>query len=334
MRTAGNERDGRSAWRMLAVPRARRLRTDPVNVSRRGIAPRRRAHLALSLPILALAMIALLLLSRIDHSATRAARTAIADALAPTLTLAAEARASLTHLHHRIAAIFDADAEIARLRAENVELKALRTRAAALEVRVKELAEASHAPLVTEWPFVSARVIADGTGGFAQSALVNAGREHGLRIGYPVVNRDGLVGRLVGVGGRSALVLLLTDVTSRVPVLVGAARIRAVLAGDSSALPQLTFLSAAGVTDDDEVVTSGTGGVFPRGLKIGRVAAGVSSPRVRLDARLGDVDDVSVLLYDTAAAELIEDPERNRVKEASRRTAPAQGAAPAAEVPR
>ena len=334
MRNEENGSGGRPALQARYAPRARRLRSDPVNVSRRGVAPRSRDRLRLSLPILALLSIALLLLSRIDHSAARAVRLAIADALAPVLTVAGDMRRGIAGLRDRAAGLLAADTELARLRAENADLKAWRARAEGLEARVKELAEAGHAPLTTDWPFLSARIIADGTGGFTRSALINAGREHGLRVGYPAVNRDGLIGRVVGVGRRSANVLLLTDVTSRVPVLVGRNKVRAVLAGDATALPQLTFLAAGGIEAGDEVVTSGTGGVFPRGLKIGRVADPNGAPRVRLDARLDDVEDVSLLLYDTAAAELIDDPEHVRVKEASRRPLRTPEAGVSLEVPR
>lgn len=315
-------REGSGASRQPFLRRVRRLRDDPLNVSRRGLAPRRATAVRLALPVLMLVTVALLLLSRIDHSATRALRTAISDAIEPVLSLGLAARDRVQSAWTRVSTLADADAELIRLRRENAELKDWRARAADLQARVEELAKATHAPQDSEWPFLSARVIADGTGGFVRSVLINAGRDHNLRIGYPVVTRDGLVGRIVSAGRRSANVLLIGDVTSRVPVLVGRSKVRAVLAGEDGGLPRLIFVAGGEPSVDDEVMTSGTGGVFPRGLKIGRVASAGADARVRLNARLDEVDEVSVLLYDTAAADLVDDPERSRVKEASRARTP------------
>jgi rod shape-determining protein MreC len=74
------------------------------------------------------------------------------------------------------------------------------------------------------------------------------------------------------VGNRSARVLLVTDINSRIPVLIGEARDRAILAGDNSSQPKLLYLAPGTETvPGDHVVTSGHGGVFPPGLPIGVV---------------------------------------------------------------
>ncbi len=68
--------------------------------------------------------------------------------------------------------------------------------------------------------------------------------------------------------------LLITDINSRIPVVVEATRERAVLAGDNSSRPRLVFLpNDAEVAPGDRIVTSGHGGVFPPGLPVGAVAS-------------------------------------------------------------
>lgn len=122
--------------------------------------------------------------------------------------------------------------------------------------------------------FISARVIGDTSGLFVQSALLNAGRRDGVEPGQGVTTGQGLAGRIVEAGQRSARLLLLTDLNSRVPVTVEHSRHRAVLAGDNSARPRLTFLPAnAKVNPGDRVVTSGHAGVFPPGLPVGIVSS-------------------------------------------------------------
>nr|WP_083238541.1 rod shape-determining protein MreC [Methyloceanibacter marginalis] len=63
-----------------------------------------------------------------------------------------------------------------------------------------------------------------------------------MRIGYAVINGDGLVGRTVDAGHSVARVLLLNDLNSRIPVLVGPAGVRGLASGDNSAELQLDFL--------------------------------------------------------------------------------------------
>jgi rod shape-determining protein MreC len=79
---------------------------------------------------------------------------------------------------------------------------------------------------------------------------------------------------VVDVGEWSSRVLLITDINSRIPVLLETSRYRAVLAGDNSDRPRLAYVQPdTPVAIGDRVVTSGTGGMFPAGLPIGVVAS-------------------------------------------------------------
>ena len=130
--------------------------------------------------------------------------------------------------------------------------------------------------------FVTARVIGDQGGAFVRSVLVNSGERHGAARGQAAVTGQGLAGRVAEVGEHTARVLLITDMNSRIPILVGAARDRAVLAGDNTDQPTLLYLEPRiEVQVGDRVVTSGHGGVFPPGLPIGRVAA-VTEEEIRV----------------------------------------------------
>ncbi len=122
--------------------------------------------------------------------------------------------------------------------------------------------------------FITARVIADTGGAFAHSLILNAGVRDGVAKGQAAMTGDGLVGRVAGAGSRSARILLITDLNSRIPVLVGTERIRAILAGNNSDRPRLIhLLSGETVSADDRIVTSGHGGAFPFGLPVGVVAS-------------------------------------------------------------
>ncbi|MEM7424423.1 MAG: rod shape-determining protein MreC, partial [Pseudomonadota bacterium] len=76
----------------------------------------------------------------------------------------------------------------------------------------------------------------------------------------------------VGLGDRAARVLLLTDFSSRVPVVIQPGARRAVLSGDGTPAPKLEFLDGGErIKAGDLVETSGDGGVFPPNLPVGRV---------------------------------------------------------------
>lgn len=158
---------------------------------------------------------------------------------------------------------------------------------------------------------ISARLILDAAGPFKRTLLANAGADHGVREGYIAINENGLVGRVVSVGRRSSRVLLLDDFNSRVPVMGLQSRVRAMLSGDASETPRLDTgqieidpprldhqVPANALRVGERIVTSGDGGVFPRGLPVGvaqRQDDGVW--RVRLAAASAPIDYVRLVPF-------------------------------------
>jgi rod shape-determining protein MreC len=109
----------------------------------------------------------------------------------------------------------------------------------------------------------------------------------------------GLVGRVIGVTRGASRILLLTDVSSRTPVLIDRTDARAILTGDSSSAPKLEYLRGMSpVRAGDRVLTSGDGGMFPRGLPVGTAVKGLDGVwRVQLDADDTALDFVRVLMF-------------------------------------
>jgi rod shape-determining protein MreC len=203
--------------------------------------------------------------------------------------------------------VFTLNSELERLRNENQRLKGWEWRATELERKLADLSATAGAARDPQIPFITARVVASSSGAFVRSAMINTGRQEGLKAGHPVLGGDGVVGRIVDTGANAARVLLLTDAQSRIPVLVGADYARAVLVGDNGPQPKLVFAEPAlKASIGDDVSTSGVGGLFPRGLRIGKVVAVEPELRVAPQADLDGVEYVSILLYETAALNLIE----------------------------
>ena len=195
-------------------------------------------------------------------------------------------------------------AENEKLAAENERLRAERQRLWALEMEITALRAQLNVVAEPQPRFVTARVVADSASAFVRSVLIGAGEAQGLHPGQPVINGEGLVGRVAEVGARSARVILITDLISRIPVHVISTGDRAIVAGDNGRRLQLLYLPRnAPVSSGDVVVTSGHGGTFPPGLPIGMLVE-VNDRRtiVAPFADLGRLDYVRVLAY---AAEAI-----------------------------
>ena len=194
---------------------------------------------------------------------------------------------------------FGAVAENRRLRAENADLRQWKAKATALEdtnSRYRSLLGFKTDPPI---PMASARVILESRGPFADTRLADAGKEKGIEIGNPVMNERGLVGRVIGVAHGASRVLLLTDIASRTPVLIDRTDARAIMTGDASSTPKLEYLRGADpIKEGDRILTSGDGGMIPRGLPVGTAVKGLDGGwRVRLDADGTGIDFVRILLF-------------------------------------
>jgi rod shape-determining protein MreC len=118
-----------------------------------------------------------------------------------------------------------------------------------------------------------ALVVAEDASSWARTIVIDKGTDHGVRVGLPVVVAEGVVGRIIKATNNSSRVLLLTDASSSIGGLVQRTRTRGVARGNGLNLSLEFALHDDPVEKDDLVVTSGMGGVFPKGLIVGRVAS-------------------------------------------------------------
>ena len=121
---------------------------------------------------------------------------------------------------------------------------------------------------------VIARVISRGPTNYLSSLSIDLGTEQGIQPGMPVVTERGLVGRVLKVGPTTSTVLLITDPASGVQAMIKRENSRAigVVSGQAGSEPVMDYIAQeADVAAGDEVITSGLGGNFPKGLTIGQV---------------------------------------------------------------
>ncbi len=223
---------------------------------------------------LVMASFALMLLGKADTVLVERVRVAVGDAVAPLLDVMSRPAGAIAEV---VGAVHD----LAELRAENVRLKAENAKLMHWQMVARQLDNENRAfrQQLNFIPdpdpsFITTRVIGDTGGAFVHSMLINAGGRDGVRKGQAVIAGEVLVGRIAEVGQRSARVLLLTDINSRIPVVLEGSRAKAILTGDNSDRPRLSYLSPnTNASPGDRVVTSGHGGAFPPGMPIGVVSS-------------------------------------------------------------
>jgi rod shape-determining protein MreC len=248
---------------------------------------------------------ALLVLGKADVALIQKVRVMVTDAATPVLDVVSEPVAALNRGIDEVEGLVSLREENARLREQNRRLLQWQAVARRLEQENSLLRTQLNVDPDPEVSSVTARVIGDSGGPFVRTMLLNAGRDTGVSQGQAVVTGDGLVGRVAQVGVHSARILLVTDLNSRIPVVIEGGRHRAVMAGDNSRRPKLEFLpTSAQVSAGDRVVTSGHGGLFPPGIPIGVVAElkdGV--PRVQAFVDWDRIEVVRVLRYNVPKLE-------------------------------
>jgi rod shape-determining protein MreC len=103
--------------------------------------------------------------------------------------------------------------------------------------------------------------------------IINKGSEHGVLKNMPVVTSNGLVGKVIETGGNWAKVLPLNDQRSSVSILVNRTRDTGILKGNISFELTGSVAPEAAIVEGDDIVTSGMGGIYPKGLYIGRISS-------------------------------------------------------------
>ncbi|HQU69160.1 MAG TPA: rod shape-determining protein MreC [Albidovulum sp.] len=232
------------------------------------------------------ALLAVFLVWRIDSPRVERFRSAFIDRVVPSFDWALVPVTKLADMvsgFESYASLYDQNQE---LRRELQRMKAWKEAAVQLEQQNAKLLAQNQVRLDPKLTSVSGVVLADSGSPFRQSVLLNVGSRDGIVDGWATTDGLGIVGRISGVGERTARVILLTDASSRIPVTIQPSGQKAMLVGDNTASPPIEYLETPEfVRPGDRVVSSGDGGVFPAGLLVGEVKADSEKRlRVRLSA--------------------------------------------------
>ncbi|MBS0185209.1 MAG: rod shape-determining protein MreC [Proteobacteria bacterium] len=155
----------------------------------------------------------------------------------------------------------------------------------------------------------TAQVIARPMDTFKHHFIIEGGGDEGIAKGDVAITAKGLVGRFIEVGKKASRLLLITDMDSRVPVILESSKHSAILMGEGTNLPLLTRLQEDMMKSPPQigelVCTSGVGGIFPPNIPIGIIASKTEDAyRVQL---FNDFNNLSVVTIVPSYEAFLED---------------------------
>lgn len=251
-----------------------------------------------ALVTLFLTALILMLLSKNRSPAVDQTGNVATGAVAPIVDILVAPAKVLAHGYDYFSELKQIKADNTLLRQENRKLKVLQDKYKALEIENKLLSNLLNYVPLPEADFISARVVAEENDTFAHSMLAYVD-DKAVEKGDVVLSDHGLVGRIDKVARSYAKIILLTDINSKIPVVVEKTRIRGILSGDNTARPKLIFIPLDAEIDvGDRIVTSGVSGIFPAGIPVGQVVS-VSKNEIRVKpfAFLERLEYVKIVKY-------------------------------------
>lgn len=119
---------------------------------------------------------------------------------------------------------------------------------------------------------VPAQITAKDTSSWFKTVIIDKGSRDGIKKNQAVVTHEGVVGHIIDLTTTTARVLLICDQNSSVAVLIQLERAEGIMVGSQGWRCKINYLArTANVQTGDVVITSGLGGIFPKGLRVGKI---------------------------------------------------------------
>jgi rod shape-determining protein MreC len=163
-------------------------------------------------------------------------------------------------------------AENTRLRAEISRLREERNRLQESYLQSQRLQKLLEFRKPEIWQAIPAEIVGLDASNWTEIVYINQGAEQGIQKGMVVVTHNGVVGQIVQTTPAFAKVMLITDARSSVDALVQRTRARGVVVGRGRNAAEMRYIPlGVDIQEGDRIVSSGMGGIFPKGLEIGVV---------------------------------------------------------------
>lgn len=202
------------------------------------------------------------------------ARGVISTIVMPVRFLGSAVTAPLQGLGNIFANLTADQGTLSDLKAENEKLKARNSELEEAEKTAARLQNLLALQSTYSLKSTAARIISGSTDSWSDTVTLDKGSAAGLAVGMPVADSNGAIGQVIECGPASSTVRLISDENSSVSAMVQSSRAQGMLRGSADGTLTLNLIGTDQVVNvGDTVVTSGLGGVFPKGLPLGTVAS-------------------------------------------------------------
>ncbi len=165
-------------------------------------------------------------------------------------------------------------ATLDELEAENAELTARVAELAEYQATSERLEKLLDLQSTYNLQSTAARIIGQSSDAWSDTVTIDKGSLDGISVNMPVTNSTGVIGQVIEVAPNASTVRLLTDEGSGVSAMIQDTRAQGMVQGQPDGTLRMDYVSVdADVKEGDIIITSGIGGVYPKGLPIGTVAS-------------------------------------------------------------
>ena len=225
-----------------------------------------------SLLALIIASVILLSLESINSKSLNFVRSAIKDVIYRTSFIASIPGNTISPMFTTIQSHFKIFEQYEIVKLELQQLKNQQNQIAYLKTENDKLKKVIDDTDIYNHESIISKVLVDKESPFLKSVILNKGFNSGFKKGMPVLKGPYFVGRITEVNYLSSRVLLISDLNSKIPVLIEPMGYQAIMSGTGNDLALLDFLPKNHQLEVGNLVyTSGTGGIFFEGIPIGRV---------------------------------------------------------------
>ncbi len=225
-----------------------------------------------SLLALIIASIILLSLEAINSKSLNFVRSAIKDVIYRTSFIASIPGNSITSVSTKVQNYFEVYEQYEIAKSKLQQLENQKNQINYLKIENDKLKKVIDDTDVYNYEFITTKVLVDKKSPFLKSVILNKGFNSGLKKGMPVLDGSYFIGRITEANYLSSRVLLISDLNSKIPVLIEPMGYRAIMSGNGEKPALLEFLPKNHQLEVGNLVyTSGTDGIFFPGIPIGRV---------------------------------------------------------------
>tara|TARA_B100000029_G_scaffold260582_1_gene257007 strand:- start:1662 stop:2513 length:852 start_codon:yes stop_codon:yes gene_type:complete len=119
---------------------------------------------------------------------------------------------------------------------------------------------------------IVAKIIIDKNSPFLRSLIVNKGSKNNIKLGMAVLDGSYLIGKVVEVNYLTSRILLLSDLNSKIPVIIEPGAFQSILSGTGKNHGIIQYLKENYLIEENSnIYTSGAGGLFKAGIPVGKI---------------------------------------------------------------